>query len=287
MSDDIYDSFFAESTNSQIQDKTYYILYQTTNLVNQKIYVGKHVTKNLNDGYIGSGKLLKKAIGRYGIENFCRTILQECLSFEELNKAEAEVVTEEFIARDDTYNLTLGGNGGWYHVNSDDRTDNKFRGKKHSEEAKQKISAKLRGRSYPDRKRTLSDEGRRRLGAATKLRLQGKPRSEETKKKISETQRAKTHRAEITEQRRRQAANARLHKPAVVSEETKKKVSESVRKAWDNGKRQRKDYRFLQADIDAGLSISEIESKHRLWRGAVRHAYAQGHISHVPERKRS
>jgi len=285
MSDDIYTTFFEESITPQIEDKTYYILYQTTNLVNQKIYVGKHVTKNLNDGYLGSGKLLKKAISRYGIENFCRTILQEYTSFEELNKAEAQVVTEEFIARVDTYNLTLGGNGGWYHVNSDDREDNKFRGKKHSEEAKQKISAKLRGRSHPGRKRTLSDEGRQRIGAATKLRLQGKPRSEETKKKISESQRGKTHSTEITEQRRQQAAKARLHKPAVVSEETKKKVSESVRKVWDDGRRQRKDYRFLQADIDAGLSSSEIEAKHSLWRGAVRHAYFRGHISHVPQRK--
>jgi len=287
MSDDIYSTFFDESITPPIEDKTYYILYQTTNLVNQKIYVGKHVTKNLNDGYLGSGKLLKKAIGRYGIENFCRIILQECSSFEELNKAEAEVVTEEFIGRKDTYNLTLGGNGGWYHVNSDDREDNKFRGKKHSDEAKQKISAKLHGRSYPGRKSTLSDEGRRRIGAATKLRLQGKPRSEETKKKISETQRGKTHSAEITEKRKQQIAIARLSKPAVVSEETKKKVSESVRKAWDNGKRQRKDYRFLQADIDAGLSSSEIETKHGLWRGAVRYAYAQGHIPHMPQRKLS
>lgn len=39
----------------------YHIVYLTTNLVNNKIYVGVHSTYNLDDGYLGSGKLISKA----------------------------------------------------------------------------------------------------------------------------------------------------------------------------------------------------------------------------------
>lgn len=95
----------------------YYFIYQTTNKINGKIYVGKHETYDLNDGYIGSGKYLKKAIKKYGIENFERTILCFCKSEEEMNAKEKEIVTEDFVARKDTYNLKVGGEGGWGFIN--------------------------------------------------------------------------------------------------------------------------------------------------------------------------
>jgi group I intron endonuclease len=286
MSDNIYSQFFDESTSSQNEEKIYYILYQTTNLVNQKIYVGKHVTKNLDDGYLGSGKLLMKAINRYGIENFNRIVLLECHSLEELNQAEANLVTPEFVARDDTYNIALGGGGGWYHVNIDDRPDNKFRGRSHSNESKQKISQKMRGRKYPYKKRDLTEEARKKIGEASRKRLTGIKRSEETKRKISEAQQNKILSATTLEKLQHNIAIARQHKPATVSNETKMRVSESLKKAWAEGKRQKRDYSFLQADVDAGLSVTEIQTKHNLWRGAVRYAFYQGQISHCPKRKK-
>ena len=36
----------------------YHFVYETTNLINGKKYIGKHSTDDLNDGYLGSGKAI-------------------------------------------------------------------------------------------------------------------------------------------------------------------------------------------------------------------------------------
>ena len=96
--------------------KKHYLIYKTTNLVNGKIYIGKHETDNLDDGYLGSGNLLRRAIKKYGEKNFKREILFECSSREEMNAKETELVNEDFLNRDDVYNIKLGGQGGWDYV---------------------------------------------------------------------------------------------------------------------------------------------------------------------------
>jgi hypothetical protein len=44
------------------------IIYKTTNIINGKYYVGKDI--NNSESYLGSGVLLKRAIKKYGKENF-------------------------------------------------------------------------------------------------------------------------------------------------------------------------------------------------------------------------
>jgi hypothetical protein len=99
----------------------FFYIYQITNLINGKIYVGKHKSNKHPDenGYYGSGKQITAAIKKYGIENFKKEVLYFCSSMKEMSTKEAEIVTEDFVKRKDTYNMHKGGPGGWEHVNLD------------------------------------------------------------------------------------------------------------------------------------------------------------------------
>lgn len=95
--------------------QTYYLLYKIINKLNGMIYVGIHKTQNKDDSYMGSGKLIQRAIKKHGIDNFKKTILKECKSQKELFELESQMVNESFVKRKDTYNLALGGyNGGGF-----------------------------------------------------------------------------------------------------------------------------------------------------------------------------
>jgi hypothetical protein len=95
-------------------------LYQITNLINNKIYVGIHKTANIDDGYMGSGKIIKSAIEKYGIENFRKDILEFFDTYDLALSKESEIVTDEFLLREDVYNLRKGGSGGFDYINRAD-----------------------------------------------------------------------------------------------------------------------------------------------------------------------
>jgi len=96
----------------------FYYIYQITNKINNKIYIGVHKTKSLDDGYMGSGKVLKRAIEKHGIENFEKTILEYFGTSSAMYAKEKEIVDDEFLLREDVYNLRRGGFGGFDYINS-------------------------------------------------------------------------------------------------------------------------------------------------------------------------
>lgn len=146
INDDIYRMTIGEYLDMNIapkrENEKYYI-YKTTNNVNGKYYIGFHKTSNPNDGYMGSGSLLKRAIEKYGIEHFSKEILYAFDTQEEAEAKERELVNREFVDRDDNYNVSIGGNVCVLYGK-----DNGFSGKKHSEETKKIIGERSKGNKF-------------------------------------------------------------------------------------------------------------------------------------------
>lgn len=101
-----------------------YIVYKTTCLINNKIYIGKHQTEDPKkfDGYLGNSVWINKtdkiknpefpfhfAVKKYGFKNFIRETLFVFDNEEDAFSKEAEIVNEEFIKLDSNYNVVVGG----------------------------------------------------------------------------------------------------------------------------------------------------------------------------------
>lgn len=93
----------------------YYLIYKTTNKKNGKFYIGAHSTNNINDDYLGSGVALKRAIKKYGKDNFKKEIMFICETKEEMFYLEEKLVDPDNPL---SYNMRKGGKGGWEHVDT-------------------------------------------------------------------------------------------------------------------------------------------------------------------------
>ena len=210
--------------------KAYNYIYKIMNQINGKIYIGKHSTDNLDDGYMGSGVLIKKAIQKYAIENFTKEYLAFCDTEEKLNWFEKFYI-KKFNAREVGYNLTDGGDGILGHIDSVETRLKKSLSHKGvklgpmNEETKQKLSEANKGKTLSEEtKQKLSEANKgKTLSEETKQKLR-KPKTEETKQKLSEAKKGKT----FSEEHKQKLSEA--HKGKTLSEETKRKISESNKK---------------------------------------------------------
>lgn len=191
-----------------------YYIYRIRNNVNGKTYIGQHKYKKLNDNYMGSGRLLKLAKKKYGMENFEKEILEFDIPTVELaNDWEQMYILFERAKGKAEYNIADGG-GGTKGVTG------YWRGKHLTNETKRKLSKAHKGKK-------LSDKTKQKLSKVWK----GRHHTEESKQKMSEA---------------RKGENNPMHgkipwnKGKTLSEETKRKLSEAVRgKHWKlvDGKR--------------------------------------------------
>lgn len=193
--------------------KKYHFVYKTTNKINGKIYIGKHSTNNINDGYLGlgSGSLISKAINKYENHNFNREIIKMFNTSEEACLFEQELLTKDFVDRLDVYNISSGSVGVipgtkiWHHNNH----PKGMLGKQHTDATKAKIGASVRGPLNGNYGKHLSDE---------------------TKHKISNTKTGiSVHSEEFKKERKlKYTGNGNPFYGKTHSDETKKKLSKSV-----------------------------------------------------------
>lgn len=133
----------------------YGYIYKTTNLKNGKIYIGKHKSCEYDPNYLGSGRLLKRAIKKYGKENFLNEIIDVAFSDDELNQKEISCITlHKTLYGDNCYNIAFGGEGG-------DTT------KYMSESEKENFVAKM---TEINRERCNTDDFKTKLSIATSNR---------------------------------------------------------------------------------------------------------------------
>ena len=178
-------------------------IYITTNLINNKKYIGMHRSENFDPSYKGSGKILTQAFKKYGKKNFSTEVIEWCYNENELQEKEKYWIEYyKAVENDNWYNLIPGGGG--VQLFGD---DNPFYGRHHTQETKDKISENLKGRFVGENNPMygvhliVSDEVRKKMSESHKGLLvgdknpmygkpahnRGKPMSDETKKKLSKS----------------------------------------------------------------------------------------------------
>lgn len=148
-----------------------------------KVYFGQHTTDKLDDGYIASGKKIKRYLKKYPGQ-FYRKIIAFYNNADELNKAEKDLI-DGHLNKDYCLNLKEGGDCGLF-----------------SEESKKKMSENswMRGRTgelnpmhgrtgelHPMHGRTHTDETKQKI----REMCTGKHPSEESRKKMSDAKKGK------------------------------------------------------------------------------------------------
>ena len=169
-------------------------------MITGRYYVGMHATPDPNDNYIGSGKILRASIKKYGRQNHVKQILEYAESEEHMRAREALLVNQELLSDPLCMNIRCGGKGrpGKTAVSLETRTkiSNSLKGTKRgplSELTKQKISQKLTGIKRTDEQKqhlsalhtgkSLSEEHKMNIAKART----GVKRSEETRRRMSES----------------------------------------------------------------------------------------------------
>lgn len=160
------------------KQKKYHYIYKTTCQVTGKFYVGMHSTDDLDDGYLGSGKILGYSRAKHGDENHKKEILELLPDRAALKVREAEVVNEELLADPLCINLKYGGEGGglfWSELQRKNATVAGNRSPKRKDIAKKIVATK--------RERGIKAFG----GKNDTYGMLGKQHSAESKQKMSQS----------------------------------------------------------------------------------------------------
>lgn len=145
-----------------------------------------HSTNNIDDGYMGSGKRLRRSIRKYGEDNHTREILEFFDSRELLVEAEKVIITDDMIDDKDCMNLMGGGTGGFVSLSACTK-GGKISGNLHSKKLKE-------DKEYSNKHSKLASETLKTTiekGKIKRCDWTGRKHSEESKKKMSESMKGK------------------------------------------------------------------------------------------------
>jgi Zn-finger domain-containing protein len=173
------------------EEKKYHFIYKTTNLKNDKFYVGMHSTNKLDDGYLGSGIRLRRSIRKNGKENFKLEILEFLPDRSSLVEREKQLVNESLLKDPMCMNMCVGGKGGFISVDGYRKgakrmneivwANPEYRKKKSEWKSEHNIKlwkeGKLKTNPWPKGK-PLSDETKRKIGEANSVKQRGSSNSQ-------------------------------------------------------------------------------------------------------------
>lgn len=173
-----------------------YYIYLIRNKINNKIYIGKRkcpINKTpITDPYMGSGKIIRDAIKKYGIENFEKEVLfDNIVDVKSLNILEIETIKKYSSTNKKIgYNRTIGGDGGnlimFFNEQELKNYKNKLSNRTHTEETKQKLREKV---NYDSIKKNLI-KARKRHNELIKSGWR-QTFTQETRKKMSDSRKGK------------------------------------------------------------------------------------------------
>ena len=200
----------------------YYYTYQVL-FNNGDYYLGKHSTKDIDDGYTGSGKKLQERT-----DPFTFNILEYYNSEDDLNVAEEELIGDLWFTDPKCLNLTGGGRGGWGGCNA--TVDKSYM---LTEEYREKMRQNsIRLQSEGKIHKFTKEDGRKGILKVRELYPQGtflgKTHTEETKKKIGQKN-AKYQKGK---------GNSQYGKMWITNEQESTRINkgESIPEGWRKGR---------------------------------------------------
>lgn len=146
-------------------------IYETTNLINGRKYIGLSNKEQFDSSYLGSGSILKKAIKKYGRESFKVKPLEYHYNKQSLIDAERRVIKERKAnISDEYYNICEGGQWGDV-ISGMSEESKKAMGEKISKKRKDWFNNNPHQRKlYAERMRKMSSG--KKLSEEDKIRLQ-------------------------------------------------------------------------------------------------------------------
>jgi group I intron endonuclease len=171
------------------KEKPFGVIYKVTNIINQKVYIGQTIRRfdtrkkqHIMSATKGSKVKFHLAISKYGADSFHWEVVCDCYDLKQLN-----IMEEFYIWKANStdksfgYNIKFGGNNCKLSEETKNKIRDKAKGRRHSEESKRKMSESRSGENHFRFGKHLTDEHKEKI---RKIRT-GTKHTESAKLKMS------------------------------------------------------------------------------------------------------